>query len=160
MLVLPWLPMMTACGEDQEAVSEEVAPQAGDETESTNDGDMKTDTLKLKVGERSFTATLAANSSAAALVERLKKGPVTVNIDDYADMEKVGPLGFSLPRNDRQTTTSPGDIILYQGDNFVIYYDTNSWNFTRLGRVNGISSREHMLQLLGGKGRTTITLSL
>ena len=75
-------------------------------------------------------------------------------------MEKVGSLGFSLPRNDRQTTTSPGDLILYQGNSFVIYYDTNSWNFTRLGKVDGVSSRNEMLDLLGGKGEVTITLSL
>lgn len=62
--------------------------------------------------------------------------------------------------NDRQTTTSPGDLILYQGNSFVIYYDTNSWNFTRLGKVDGVSSRNEMLDLLGGKGEVTVTLSL
>ena len=66
---------------------------------------------------------------------------------------------FSL-RNDRQTTTAPGDLILYQGNSFVIYYDTNSWNFTRLGKVDGVSSRNEMLDLLGGKGEVTVTLSL
>ena len=75
-------------------------------------------------------------------------------------MEKVGSLGFSLPRNDRQTTTAPGDLILYQGNSFVIYYDTNSWNFTRLGHVNGVTTRKQMLELLGGEGEITITLSL
>ena len=69
-------------------------------------------------------------------------------------------FSFSLPRNDQQTTTSPGDIILYLGNSLVIYYDTNSWNFTRIGRVNGVSTREEMLSLLGGKGEITITLSL
>ena len=62
--------------------------------------------------------------------------------------------------NDRQTTTSPGDLILYQGNSFVIYYDTNSWNFTRWGKVEGVSSRNEMLDLLGGKGEVTVTLSL
>lgn len=62
--------------------------------------------------------------------------------------------------NDRQTTTSPGDLILYQGNSFVIYYDTNSWNFTRLGKVDGVSSRNEMLDLLGGKGEVTVTLLL
>ena len=54
----------------------------------------------------------------------------------------------------------PGDLILYQGDSFVIYYDTNSWNFTRLGRVDGVATREEMLDLLGGVGEITVTLSL
>lgn len=81
-------------------------------------------------------------------------------MNDYGDMEKVGSLGFSLPRNDQQTTTDPGDLILYQGNSFVIYYDINSWNFTRLGKIDGVSTREQVLDLLDGKGEVTITLSL
>lgn len=93
-------------------------------------------------------------------MKQLAQGSVDIRMDDYGNMEKVGSLGFSLPRNDRQTTTAPGDLILYQGNSFVIYYDTNSWNFTRLGKVDGVSSRNEMLDLLGGKGEVTITLSL
>lgn len=93
-------------------------------------------------------------------MKQLAQGSVDIRMDDYGDMEKVGSLGFSLPRNDRQTTTAPGDLILYQGNSFVIYYDTNSWNFTRLGKVDGVSSRNEMLDLLGGKGEVTVTLSL
>ncbi len=62
-----------------------------------------------------MTATLADNSSAGALKDLLKKGPVTINMSDYGNFEKVGPLGTTLPRNDEQITTSAGDIILYQG---------------------------------------------
>ena len=93
-------------------------------------------------------------------MKQLAQGSVDIRMDDYGDMEKVGSLGFSLPRNDRQTTTAPGGLILYQGNSFVIYYDTNSWNFTRLGKVDGVSSRNEMLDLLGGKGEVTVTLSL
>lgn len=93
-------------------------------------------------------------------MKQLAQGSVDIRMDDYGDMEKVGSLGFSLPRNDRQTTTAPGDLILYQGNSFVIYYDTNSWNFTRLGKVDGVSSRNEMLDLLGGKGEVTVTLSV
>ena len=92
-------------------------------------------------------------------MKQLAQGSVDIRMDDYGNMEKVGSLGFSLPRNDRQTTTAPGDLILYQGNSFVIYYDTNSWNFTRLGKVDGVSSRNEMLDLLGGKGEVTVTLS-
>lgn len=93
-------------------------------------------------------------------MKQLAQGSVDIRMNDYGDMEKVGSLGFSLPRNDRQTTTAPGDLILYQGNSFVIYYDTNSWNFTRLGKVDGVSSRNEMLDLLGGKGEVIVTLSL
>lgn len=125
-----------------------------------HDDDMKTNTLSLTVGDKIFTATLAENSSVEVLKERLAQGPLTVRMSDYGDMEKVGPLGFSLPRNDVSITTAPGDLILYQGSSLVIYYDTNSWSFTRLGKVDGVTTREQMLDLLGGAGDITLTLSL
>ena len=125
-----------------------------------HDDDMKTNTLSLTVGDKTFTATLAENSSVEALKERLAQGPLTVRMSDYGDMEKVGPLGFSLPRNDVSITTAPGDLILYQGSSLVIYYDINSWSFTRLGKVDGVTTREQMLDLLGGAGDITLTLSL
>ena len=130
-------------------------------SDNQNKRSMENNTIKLTVeGGKSFTATLEENSSAKALKKQLAKGSITVEMNDYGDMEKVGSLGISLPRNDRQTTTGPGDIILYLGNNLVIYYDTNSWNFTRIGKVNGISTRKEMLDLLGGTGKISITLSL
>ena len=130
-------------------------------SDNQNKRSMENNTIKLTVeGGKSFTATLEGNSSAKALKKQLAKGSITVEMNDYGDMEKVGSLGISLPRNDRQTTTGPGDIILYLGNNLVIYYDTNSWNFTRIGKVNGISTRKEMLDLLGGTGKISITLSL
>ena len=125
-----------------------------------NPEDMNTNTLKLTVANKTFTATLADNSSVEALKERLAQGPLTIAMTDYGDMEKVGALGFSLPRNDTSITTGPGDLILYQGSSLVIYYDTNSWNFTRLGKVDGVTTRAQMLDLLGGTGEIEVTLSL
>lgn len=121
---------------------------------------MESNTIRLTIkGGKTFTATLENNASAQALKDRLSKGSITIEMNDYGNLEKVGPLGFSLPRTDRQTTTRPGDIILYLGNNLVIYYDTNSWNFTRIGRVNGINTRGEMLDLLGGTGKRTVTIS-
>ena len=76
---------------------------------------MESNTIKLTVGGKSFTATLAENSSAAALKERLAQGSVSIRMNDYGDMEKVGSLGFSLPRNDERITTRPGDLIPIRG---------------------------------------------
>lgn len=121
---------------------------------------MEKNKIKLTVNDKSFTATLEENSSAEALRQLLEKGDLSIRMNDYGDMEKVGSLGTSLPRNDRQTTTQPGDLILYLGNSFVIYYDTNSWNFTRLGRLDGVSTRQEVLELLGGKGDITVTLSV
>lgn len=135
--------------------------QAGEKSNNKNkEKDMETNTIKLTVNGRSFTVTLAKNTSAETLKKHLAQKSISIRVHDYDDMEKVGSLGFSLPRNDMQTTTKPGDIILYQGSYIVFYYDTNSWNFTRLGQIDGISSRREMLDLLGGKGEVTVTLSL
>lgn len=124
-----------------------------------NKTNMESNTIRLAIeGGRTFTATLVDNSSTQALKEQLAKGNITVEMEDYANMEKVGSLGIRLPRNDKQTTTGPGDIILYQGHNLVIYYDTNSWSFTRLGKINDASQAD--LKAALGKGDVTVTLSL
>ena len=109
-------------------------------------------------GSHTLAATLADNSSAMAFYELLEKGPVTIKMTDYGNFEKVGPLGTKLPRNDTQITTQAGDIILYQGNQITIYYDTNSWNFTRLGKVDGVTQAEFKKIL--GKGNVTAVFSV
>ena len=109
-------------------------------------------------GNHKLTATLADNSSAVAFYELLKKGPLTVDMHDYGSFEKVGSLGTSLPRNDTQITTTAGDIILYQGNQITIYYDTNSWNFTRLGKIDGVTQTE--LKKILGKGDVTAVFEI
>lgn len=79
-------------------------------------------------------------------------------MSDYGGFEKVGPLGTSLPTNDTNITTEPGDVILYQGDKITVYYATNSWNFTRLGKVQGLDQDE--LKRILGTGTATVTFSL
>lgn len=114
--------------------------------------------LNISVNDKVLSATLVDNSSSRALIEKLKDGDITIDMEDYGDFEKVGPLGFDLPRNDASITTAPGDIILYQGNMITIYYDKNSWNFTKLGKINNISSQE--LKDILGDGNVTITISL
>ena len=109
-------------------------------------------------GNHKLTATLSDNSSAMAFYELLEKGPVTIKMTDYGNFEKVGPLGTKLPRNDTQITTQAGDIILYQGNQITIYYDTNSWNFTRLGKVDGVTQTE--LKQILGKGDVTAVFEI
>jgi len=114
--------------------------------------------LYLQIGETALTATLADNSSVDALRELLTGGPLTIAMSDYANFEKVGPIGQSLPTNNEQITTEPGDLILYQGSSFVIYYAPNSWNFTRLGKINDVTAED--LREILGPGDVTVTLSL
>lgn len=114
--------------------------------------------LYIKVNSRVLTATLVENTSTKALIDLLKTKDITIEMSDYANFEKVGNLKTNLPRNDEQITTQAGDLILYQGNQFVIYYDTNSWNFTRLGKINNITNNE--LKSVLGKSNVTVTLSL
>ena len=103
-------------------------------------------------------ATLENNTSAAAFYGLLQKGELTIDMHDYGNFEKVGTLPASLPRNDTQITTSPGDIILYQGNQITIYYDVNSWKFTRLGKVDGLTQDE--LRKILGEGNVTAVFSV
>ena len=109
-------------------------------------------------GQTDLTATLYDNSSSRAMVELLKKGPVTIDMHDFSNFEKVGELPVTLPRNDTYTETDSGDLILYLGKRFVIYYDKNSWNFTPLGKVEGVSKPE--LKKILGSGNVTAVLKL
>ena len=110
------------------------------------------------IGESVLEIELADNLSAEAFAELLSQGDVTVEMHDYGGFEKVGPLGATLPTNDEAITTAPGDVILYLGDQITIYYDVNSWTFTRLGRVKGLSQSE-LKAVLGG-GNVTAVFSL
>ena len=114
--------------------------------------------LYIKIDNKILTVALENNSSVNELVEKLKQEDITIEMSDYANFEKVGSLGFSLPRNDKDITTMPGDIILYQGNQITIYYDTNTWNFTKLGKIENITQKE--LKDILGNGDVTVTFSL
>lgn len=140
--------LLMGCG----AASSQPAASSS-ETESVEDTVMK---MKMEINGSSFTATLAENAAVDALVDWLEEGPVTLELSDYAGFEKVGPLGRSLPASDRQTTTHAGDIVLYQGDQIVLFYGSNSWSYTRLGHVDDLTGWEDAL----GSGDVTVTLSM
>ena len=114
--------------------------------------------IKLEINNYELTATLVDNSSTQALIEKLKESNITINMNDYGNMEKVGQLDFTLPRNDQNITTTFGDLILYQGNNFVIYYDTNNWSLTKLGKIDNIDKQQ--LKNILGSGSVVVTLSL
>jgi hypothetical protein len=134
--------------------ADEIETETTEETTVT----METNQMKITIGDSSLTATLIDNSSVDALKAALAEGPLTIEMRDYGSMEKVGSFGMDLPRNDEQITTEAGDLILYQGNAFVIYYAPNSWNFTRLGKIDDVSP-EQLREILGD-GDVTVTLSL
>ena len=132
------------------------------ETKSSDNGELSDMKISIQItsdsGSYNLAATLVDNSSATAFYNLLKKAPVTIKMSDYSNFEKYGPIGISLPRNDTQITTTAGDIILYQGNQIAVYYDTNSWNFTRLGKVDGVTQAE--LKRILGKGNVTAVFSV
>ncbi len=128
------------------------------DTDSTTTNITEKNIVNIRIGDTVLSTTLVENSSVDALVDALSEGPLTVDMRDYGSMEKVGSLGMDFPRNDEQITTEAGDIILFQGSMLVIYYAPNSWNFTRLGKINNINAKE--LRDILGDGDVTVTLSL
>lgn len=112
--------------------------------------------MTLQIGNISFTATLESNAAVDALVDMMREAPVVIQMSDYSGFEKVGSLGTSLPASNKQTTTQSGDIVLYSGNQIVIFYGSNSWSYTRLGKIDDLSGWEDAL----GSGDVTVTFSL
>ena len=112
--------------------------------------------MKVSIGNSVFTATLENNSAVDSLIEMMKNEPLVIDMSDYSGFEKVGSLGKTLPANNRQTTTQSGDIVLYSGDQIVIFYGSNSWSYTRIGRIDDLSGWEDAL----GSGSVTVTFSI
>lgn len=135
----------------QSVISEQESSQSQDNSSSQEEP-----MLKITVGDQELLATFADNSSAEAFRDLLAQGPVTISMDDYGGFEKVGSLGTTLTRNDTRITTQPGDVILYQGNQITIYYGTNTWNFTRLAKINDSTD----LQAKLGTETVQVTFSL
>ena len=114
--------------------------------------------IQLAVGNKTATATLVDNAATRTLVALLADGPIEINMSDYGGFEKVGALPQSLPTSNSQISTVPGDIMLYQGNQMVIFYGTNSWSYTRLGKIDSAST-ESVRQLLGN-GNITLSITL
>ena len=127
---------LTACGQRAEAP-----------TGSTEETEMI-----LRIDGTEVPVTWEENESVQALKAL---APLTIRMSMYGGFEQVGSIGSSLPRNDRQTATAPGDLVLYSGDQLVVFYGTNRWAYTRLGHVD--LTKEDLAALLSAHD-VTITL--
>ena len=112
--------------------------------------------LQMKIGDTEVVVDWEDNESVEALKELCRDKSLTIQMSMYGGFEQVGSIGQSLPRNDRQTTTQAGDIVLYSGSQIVVFYGSNSWAYTRLGHITDKSPQE-MAELLGS-GDVTITI--
>lgn len=159
-LIVALMFVLPACG--SERAEEEPAVISLTETDNmkktTEDLMQEKDTMKMnvQVGNSTFTATLESNEAVNALIEMMESGSITIRMSDYAGFEKVGALGTSLSANDSQTTTQAGDIVLYNRNQIVIFYGSNSWAYTRLGHIDDLTGWEDAL----GSGDVEVTFSL
>ncbi len=140
--------LLACCSSDSEVMAEE--PE--------NASNMMK--MYITIGGQTQSVTLEDNSATKALVERLQKAPVTVTLNSSGGFEIWGALGFSLPTSNQQTTAQPGDVILYNGSNICLFYGTNQWSYTRLGKIDGLSASELRTFLKAGENNISVTLSL
>ena len=152
---------LTACEkitvppEQEEPQEEQKQPE--DNGQQNGNENTQTMTMEITSGGKTITATLADNATAKALAEKLKAGPVTIEMKANG-FEHYGPLGFSLERHDMQVTAVSGDIMLYNGNNICVFYGNNSWSYTPLGKVDGKTADE--LKAFFGTGSVTVTYSM
>ena len=132
----------------------------GDEAQAqTIKEENMTEKLYITIGNQTLPVTLVKNNATEALMAALAANPITYEADDYGGFEKVGALGMSLPTNNQQLTTQAGDVILYSGNQIVLFYGSNSWSYTRLGRIEYESLEQLKSFLKAGQGRVSVTLS-
>ena len=136
--------------EEQEQIQSEQTEGNGLESEEMS--------ILMKIGDEAVTIAWEDNESARALAELLREQPMSIQMSMYGGFEQVGSLGTGLPRDDEQTTTQAGDIVLYSGNQMVVFYGSNSWAYTRLGRITDKSAEE--LKEMLSSGDVTITLEL
>ncbi len=113
----------------------------------------------LAIGNKKISVKLEKNAATAALIDILEEGEITYTAREYGGFEKVGDLGHTLPRSDAQMTTAAGDVILYSGDQIVLFYGSNSWSYTKLGTMQWLSAAE-IREILTADDPLTVTISL
>ena len=140
-----------------ESAAEPAEPETSEAENTAADTDTKEDSaMQLMIGETEVPVTWEENASVEALREIVADSPLTIQMSMYGGFEQVGPIGQSIDRDDQQTTTDPGDIVLYSGNQIVVFYGSNSWAYTRLGHID--LSKEEMTDLLAN-GDVVLTIS-
>ena len=134
---------------------EATAAPAAESPETTEEKEETAD-MTLRIGDTPVTVQWEENPSVDALRELVREAPLTIQLSMYGGFEQVGPIGQRLPRDDVQTTTAAGDIVLYSGNQIVIFYGSNSWAYTRLGHISQPDAAA--LEQLLGRGDVSITL--
>ena len=147
---------LAACGGGR---TDETVPDATpDGRKETDQTDKEANAMNMTIGDTPVTVAWEDNASVKALRALCASGPLTIELHMYGGFEQVGDIGESLPRDDAQTTTQAGDIVLYSGDQVVVFYGSNSWAYTRLGHITD-QDADGMRALLAN-GDMTVTLTV
>ena len=144
---------ITQATETTEFNEQETQAQSVEHTEYTEE----TTALQMTIGNTSVSVDWEDNESVQSLKELCRNQPLTIYMSMYGGFEQVGSIGTALPQNDMQTTTSAGDIVLYSGNQMVVFYGSNSWAYTRLGHITDKTQAE-LTELLSN-GNVTVTLT-
>ena len=160
-----FLPAMLACQKLPEPVVPDSPQEEKNEGQDNNNNTESTgitmpETIKITVSGKTLPVKIEDNEATKALVAALREESITYEAHDYGGFEKVGPLGRTLPSSDTQITTQAGDVILYSGNQIVLFYGSNSWSYTRIGRMEYNSLNELKSFLKAGEGDISVTLSL
>ena len=151
-----FFPAMLAC----EKTPAPVVPEASHEERNEQEDVLMPETIKITVSGKSLPVKIVDNEATKALVAALREASISYEADDYGGLEKVGPLGRSLPTGNAQITTQPGDVILYSGNQIVLFYGSNSWSYTRIGKMEYGTLDELKSFLKAGEGKIKVTFSL
>ena len=161
MVILAFALCAAGCGASEQ-VEEPTSDQASAETETELESESaiqeESMEMKLFIGDEEVMVDWENNDAVTALKEEVRKQPLVIDMSMYDDFEQVGELGISLPTSDKQIETEAGDIMLYAGDNIVVFYGSNTWAYTPLGKITD-KSPEEMAKLLG-QGDVTITIKM
>ena len=154
-LIVLFSAVLFSCGELTEVPEEPVVI-----TPDTNPAETMPDKIKISVSGKTLPVKIENNDATKALVAALRTASITYEAQDYGGFEKVGNLGRTLPTSDTQITTQAGDVILYSGNQIVLFYGSNTWSYTRIGKIQSGSQDELEDFLKAGKGNISVTLSL
>ena len=116
--------------------------------------------IYITIDGQTQSVTLVDNDAVQILIAKLQQGDVTMTLNSSGGFEIWGALGFSLPTSNQLMTAQPGDVILYNGSNICLFYGSNSWSYTRLGHIDGLSENELRTFLKAGESNISVTLSL
>ena len=114
--------------------------------------------MQFYVNDEELSVTWEDNESVEALKKLVLKEPLTIEMSMYGGFEQLGSIGQDMPRSDSQTTTDAGDIVLYSGNQIVVFYGSNSWSYTRLGHIEDRTKKE-LSQMLG-EGNVSLTIRI